>query len=62
MLPWLADHVDEIDEVFGGDPFPYGIEPNRPTLDALVQYLHEQDLIAAPVKIDDLFVPIDGGS
>ena len=61
MLPWLADHVAEIDQVFGGDAFPYGIEPNRPTLNALVQYLHEQALIAAPVKVDELFVPIDGG-
>jgi hypothetical protein len=26
-----------------------------------VQYLHEQALIAAPVKVDELFVPIDGG-
>jgi 4,5-dihydroxyphthalate decarboxylase len=62
MLPWLADHIDEIDTVFGGDAFPYGIEPNRPTLNALVQYLHEQSLIAAPMKVDDLFVPIDGGA
>jgi 4,5-dihydroxyphthalate decarboxylase len=61
MLPWLADHVAEIDQVFGGDAFPYGVEPNRPTLNALVQYLHEQALIAAPVRVDDLFVPIDGG-
>jgi 4,5-dihydroxyphthalate decarboxylase len=62
MLPWLADHIDEIDTVFGGDAFPYGIEPNRPTLNALVLYLHEQSLIPAPVKVDDLFVPIDGGA
>jgi hypothetical protein len=59
MLPWLAHHVAEIDQVFGGDAFPYGIEANRPTLNALVQCLHEQALIAAPVKVDDLFVPID---
>jgi 4,5-dihydroxyphthalate decarboxylase len=61
MLPWMAAEIDEIDEVFGGDAWPYGIEPNRPTLDALVQYLHEQSLIAAPVEINDLFVPIYGG-
>jgi 4,5-dihydroxyphthalate decarboxylase len=61
MLPWMAAEIDEIDEVFGGDAWPYGIEPNRPTLDALVQYLHEQSLIAAPVEINELFVPIYGG-
>jgi 4,5-dihydroxyphthalate decarboxylase len=62
MLPWMGADVEEIDEVFGGDPFPYGIEPNRPTLEALVQYLHDQSLIAAPMKIDDLFVPIHAKS
>jgi 4,5-dihydroxyphthalate decarboxylase len=61
MLPWLAADLDEIDRVFGGDPWPYGIEPNRPTLEALVHYLHEQGLIAAPVKVDELFVAVDGG-
>jgi hypothetical protein len=42
MLPWLIDDVEEIDEVFGGDAFPYGIEANRPTLQALVAYMAEQ--------------------
>lgn len=62
MLPWLAAHVEELDDVFGGDAFPYGVEANRPTLEALVQYMHDQGLIAAPVKIDDLFVPVLRGS
>ena len=60
MLPWLPDDLDEIDEVFGGDPWPYGIEANRPTLEALVQYMYEQALIAAPVAIEKLFVPVQG--
>ena len=34
MLPWQFADVDEIDEVFGADPWPYGIAANRPTLDA----------------------------
>jgi 4,5-dihydroxyphthalate decarboxylase len=57
MLPWMGSDVEEIKEVFGGDAFPYGLEANRPTLEALVQYLHDQHLIAKPVKIEDLFVP-----
>jgi 4,5-dihydroxyphthalate decarboxylase len=58
MLPWLPAELDEIDEVFGGDPWPYGVEPNRATLEALVRFLADQSMIAAPVKIDDLFVPV----
>ena len=25
MLPWMAADLEEIDDVFGGDPWPYGI-------------------------------------
>ena len=60
MLPWMGSEIEEIDEVFGGDPWPYGVEPNRPTLEALVQYSAEQGLIAAPVPVDKLFVPTFG--
>jgi 4,5-dihydroxyphthalate decarboxylase len=60
MLPWMTAQIEEIDELFGGDPWPYGVEPNRATLTALVQYMAEQGLIAAPVPIEDLFVPTFG--
>ena len=58
MLPWMNADIEEIDRIFAGDPFPYGIEPNRKTLDALIMYLHEQHLIEKPVKIEELFAPI----
>jgi len=58
MLPWLGSEIEEIDAVFAGDAFPYGVGPNRATLEALVRYLHDQKLIAKPMKIDDLFAPI----
>ena len=57
MLPWMIDDLTEIANVFGGDPWPYGIEPNRPSLDALMTYLQEQHMIAHTVPIDDLFAP-----
>jgi 4,5-dihydroxyphthalate decarboxylase len=60
MLPGMTAELDEIDATFGGDPWPYGIEPNRPTLEALVRYMAEQSLIKAPIPIDDLFVPVYG--
>ena len=58
MLPWMTAELDEIDAVFGGDPWPYGIEANRPTLNALVRYLEEQGVIAKAPRVDDLFVPV----
>ena len=60
MTPFLMRDIDEIYETFNGDPWPYGIEKNRKTLEALVTYLVDQHLIAAPVKVDDLFVPTYG--
>jgi 4,5-dihydroxyphthalate decarboxylase len=56
MLPWLPADMDEIDDVFGGDPWPYGVEANRPTLEALVQYMLEQHFIARRIPIEELFV------
>ncbi len=61
MLPWVHEAVQEIDEVFAGDPWPYGVEANRRTLEALVQYMVEQHLIARMVPIEELFVPIPAG-
>lgn len=60
MLPWMTADLDELDEVFGGDAWPYGIEPNRPTLEALVSYLAEQGIIKEPLPIEELFVPTFG--
>jgi 4,5-dihydroxyphthalate decarboxylase len=61
MLPWVHHDVEEINDVFGGDPYPYGIEPNRPTLEALVRYMAEQHFIPQPIPIAELFVPIAAG-
>jgi 4,5-dihydroxyphthalate decarboxylase len=60
MTPFLMRDIDEIHDIFDGDPWPYGLEPNRPTLEAFVTYLIDQSLIAAPVSIDDLFEPVCG--
>ena len=60
MLPWLIDEIEEIDAVFGGDAFPYGVEANRPTLEALVRYMVEQHFIARAIPVEALFVPIEG--
>lgn len=60
MTPFLMREIDDIWEVFNGDPWPYGVEPNRQTLEALVKYQQDLGLIDRPVKVDDLFVPTYG--
>jgi len=56
MLPWLPAEIDEIQDVFGGDPWPYGVEGNRKTLEALVECLYDQSMIERRVGVDELFV------
>ena len=58
MLPWLMSEVEEVDALFGGDAWPYGIAPNLPTLEALVRYMVEQNFIARAMPIEELFVPV----
>jgi 4,5-dihydroxyphthalate decarboxylase len=59
MLPWVHQDIHEVDEVFGGDPYPYGIDANRPTLQGLVDYMAEQDFIPRRIPLEELFVPVD---
>lgn len=60
-LPWMIAEVEEIRAVFGGDPWPYGVEANRPTLEAMVRYLAEQGIVAKAPSVDELFVPVRAG-
>ena len=60
MFPWHNAEFDEIESLMGGDPWPCGIEPNRPSLEAMIRFLHQQDMIAREVKVEELFVPLPG--
>lgn len=56
-LPWLIDHIEESRAIFGPDLWPYGLESNRPTLEAAAQYVVEQGLTDRKVVVDELFAP-----
>ncbi len=57
MIPWMIADVEEQERIFGGDAWPYGVEPNRVTLEALVTYLAEQHMISKTMPIEELFAP-----
>ncbi len=57
-VPWLHADLEEMDEVFGADPWPYGLERNRDTLETLVGYLVEQRLMRRPVALETLYPPL----
>jgi 4,5-dihydroxyphthalate decarboxylase len=54
-VPWSALVVDEFAKGFGADPFPYGLEPNRTTLEAFCRFAHAQGITAQQLRPDDLF-------
>lgn len=54
-LAWLGDYVAQMKRLFGDDPFPYGIEPNRRTLEAFLQFAFEQGVCHRKVGIEELF-------
>jgi 4,5-dihydroxyphthalate decarboxylase len=43
--------------VFGRDLWPYGVEPNRVTLEAFLAYASEQGLLGRRLDVDELFPP-----
>jgi 4,5-dihydroxyphthalate decarboxylase len=56
-VPWLAEHGRRWRELAGEEFWPYGIEPNRPTLEAFLQYAFEQGVTQRRLAVEELFAP-----
>jgi 4,5-dihydroxyphthalate decarboxylase len=56
-LPWMAARALADEQLFGPDLWPYGVEANRPTLEAFLQYMHEQGLCDRVLAPEELFAP-----
>lgn len=54
-MPWAAVLAEEISEEFGGDLWPYGIEPNRATLSAFCRFAYDQGVAQRLLEVDELF-------
>lgn len=46
-------------KIVGDDPLPYGLEANRPTIEALIEYAYQQKLIPNRMKAEDVFVDLN---
>jgi 4,5-dihydroxyphthalate decarboxylase len=55
-VPWGYENAQRAAAMFGEDFWPYGIEPNRVTLDAFLGYAHEQGVCARRLAPEELFV------
>jgi 4,5-dihydroxyphthalate decarboxylase len=54
-LPWQIAEVEATRELMGEDYWPYGLEPNRKTLETLMRYSCEQFIAEHEVPLETLF-------
>jgi 4,5-dihydroxyphthalate decarboxylase len=54
-IPWSHEAYDHARKILGDDFWPYGIEANRHTLDAFLQYCGEQGLTQRTIAVEELF-------
>jgi 4,5-dihydroxyphthalate decarboxylase len=56
-LPWGYEFAKRMQDIVGKDLMPYGIEQNRTTLEAFLQYAFEQGVCHRKLAPEDLFPP-----
>ncbi len=54
-LPFAAYDAAAARALFGDDPWPYGIAPNRVTLEAFLQFAYEQGVCVRHLEPEELF-------
>jgi 4,5-dihydroxyphthalate decarboxylase len=55
--PWLLADVEEARALMGEDYWPYGVDPNRNTLETLARHHFEQGLSTRQVPVEEMFTP-----
>jgi 4,5-dihydroxyphthalate decarboxylase len=56
-LPWNPDNAQRAIAMFGQDFWPYGVAPNRKTLEAFLTFAYEQGVAHRKVALDEVFPP-----
>jgi 4,5-dihydroxyphthalate decarboxylase len=59
MLPWMHEQIEEMDELFGDDPWSNGLAKNRSTLETFAKILVDDGFLDASPRIEDIFVPVE---
>lgn len=54
-LAWLPSYARRMQQLFGDDFWPYGLEPNRRTLEAFLSFAYEQGVCHREVGTQELF-------
>ena len=54
-LAWLAPYAERMKSLFGEDIWPYGLEKNRTTLQAFIDFAFEQGVCHRRLELEELF-------
>jgi 4,5-dihydroxyphthalate decarboxylase len=54
-LAWLPTYARKMRDMFGNDPFPFGIEENRATWEQMLLYTYQQGIAHKHMKPEDIF-------
>jgi 4,5-dihydroxyphthalate decarboxylase len=54
-IPWCFDYAEKSKAMFGDDFWPYGIEANRTTLEAFLQFCNEQGVTHRKVDVEEMY-------
>ena len=57
-LPWAPNEMERTQQILGDNFWSYGVDANRPALEALCRYSHAQGIITRSVTVDELFAPV----
>jgi 4,5-dihydroxyphthalate decarboxylase len=56
-MPFVEEQLKAARDLMGDDYWPYGVEPNRKTLEAFLRHHHSQGISPRVVKVEELFHP-----
>ena len=56
-LVFGPEYLAKTREIFGPDPYPYGLKANQEMMETLISYSYEQGLIPRKPKMEELFAP-----
>ena len=53
------DRAAKVNAEVVGDPYPFGIEPNRKALEAMTQFAVDQKMVPRRYSVEELFAPVN---
>ena len=54
-LAWVPTYAAKMRDTFGGDPYPFGIEENRPTWELMLLYTYQQGIAHKHTTPENIF-------